>query len=102
MQNINYRCVNEADKLKTNMCLPQIYIWEVKGMTAYLKCSPVSRINIITGGFANAGAEFKADTDEDFVTAAKWKLRGDESFIKAELIDNQGHIAESPVIYLKN
>ena len=39
---------------------PEIYIWEIRGTTVYVKCSPVSRINIITGGFANAGAAFKA------------------------------------------
>lgn len=82
--------------------MPEIYCWEIRGATVYVRCSPVCRINIITGGFANAGAAFKADTDEDYVTNAKWKLRGDERFIKAECIDREGHMAVSPVIYLNN
>lgn len=93
------RTGHEQEKLRA-LSLPKIYSWEIRGGTVCVKCSPVHRINIITGGFANAGAEFVADTDEDFVTSARWNLRGDEQYVKAVCIDRNGHVAESRIIYL--
>lgn len=81
---------------------PKIYNWELRGKTVYVRCSPVSRINIITDGLSCSGAAFKADTDEDFVTNAKWILHGDEQCIKAECIDRAGKRTVSSVIYLNN
>lgn len=79
---------------------PQIFSWEIRGRTAYVKCSPMSRIIIIAGGASGSGAEFIADSEDDCVTSAKWQLHGGEESIHVVCTDKNGRTIKGKTIYL--
>lgn len=79
---------------------PEIYDWGMEDGTAYVECSPVSRVNFIAGNAVNAGASVLSDTGKDAIARAEFSLRGDETYIRAECVDSHGKTAWSNPIFL--
>lgn len=78
---------------------PEIYDWGIKDGVAYVKCSPVSRVNFVAGNLIKAGTTVIAK--EKLMTTAEFKLRGNEDYIRVECIDESGKIAWSNPIFLR-
>ncbi|MCI5699653.1 MAG: PHP domain-containing protein [Lachnospiraceae bacterium] len=61
---------------------PQIYDWGIKNDVAYVKCSPVSRVNFMAGNYINAGYTTVSESGKDDITQAEFHLRGNEAWRK--------------------
>ena len=79
---------------------PAIHDWGIKDGVAYVKCSPVSRVNFMAGNHVNAGLSVLSETGEDELTYAEFPLRGDEDYVRVECVDQYGKIAWSNPIFL--
>lgn len=80
---------------------PEIYDWGIKNDIAYVECSPVSRVNFIAGNAVNAGGSVLSETETDTITKAEFALRGNETYLRAECVDQHGKIAWSNPIFLR-
>lgn len=80
---------------------PEIYDWGVKNDTVYVKCSDVSRINFVAGNCVNAGITVMGNEPDESITQAEFKLKGNESYVRAECIDAAGKTAWTNPIFLK-
>lgn len=74
---------------------PEIYDWGVKDGVAYVKCSPVYRIDFITAQHINDGASRVCCSYEETMDRAEYRLRGDETYIRVECTDKYGRTAWS-------
>ena len=79
---------------------PAIHDWGIKDGVAYVKCSPVSRVNFMAGNHVNAGLSVLSETGEDELTYAEFPLRGDEAYVRVECVDQYGKTAWSNPIFL--
>lgn len=79
---------------------PRIYNWGIKDNTAFVECSPVSRVNFIAGNYINAGGTVLSETKSDDIEYAEFIMRGNESYVRIECIDNFGRTAWSNPIFL--
>lgn len=79
---------------------PAIHDWGIKDDVAYVKCSPVSRVNFMAGNHVNAGLSVLSETGGDELTYAEFPLRGDEDYVRVECVDQYGKIAWSNPIFL--
>lgn len=73
---------------------PTINDWGMDGDSVYVECSPCSEIHFITHparGMANFGTDMKSLT---------YKLKGGESYIRVEIIDEKGNRAWTNPIWL--
>ncbi len=77
---------------------PELYRWGVKEQTAYVECSPVSRINFIAGNYVNAGTTVMNNGQE--LTKAEYRLTGKEEYVRVECIDQDGKKAWTNALFL--
>ncbi|MGM9936547.1 MAG: PHP domain-containing protein [Candidatus Ornithomonoglobus sp.] len=78
---------------------PEIYDWGIKDDVAYVECSPAQRVNFIAGNLINAGTTVLPKKGEA-LTRAEFKLKGNESYIRVECIDEHGKIAWSNPLFI--
>lgn len=77
---------------------PAIVNWGITDGTVWVDCSPCERVNMVAGGFINAGATVMAD-GPDGLTHAEFSLRGDETYVRIECVDAHGKTAWSNPLY---
>lgn len=80
---------------------PEIYDWGVRDNVAYVSCSPVERVNFIAGNYVGAGATVIRENPDEVMDYALLRLRGDETYVRVECVDDQGRTAWSNPIFLK-
>lgn len=80
---------------------PEIYSMGIEDGVAYVECSPVNHVNFMSGNAINGGFSYWGEKDENSVTRAEFKLRGNETYIRIECIDKFGKTAWSNPIFLK-
>lgn len=78
---------------------PTLSRWQVEDGVAVVEGSPVERVNFIVGGHVNAGRTVLAGGGT--LTRAEYRLRGDETYVRAECVDKNGKTAWSNPIFLK-
>lgn len=78
---------------------PEIYDWGIENNIAYVECSACERINFIAGNLINAGTTVLRKPGT-ILTRAEFPLRGNESYIRAECVDEHGKIAWSNPLFL--
>ena len=69
---------------------PEIYDWCVRDGRACVECSKVSRINFIAGGDVGDGITVMGSPFEDELTGGEYKLKGRETYVRAECVDKYG------------
>lgn len=77
---------------------PELVNWGVEGGRAWVECSPCERVNLVAGGPINAGGTVIAP-DEDGITRAEFRLRGDETYLRVECVDARGRCAWSNPVF---
>ena len=80
---------------------PEIYDWRVRNGRAFVECSRVSRINFIAGGEVGDGTTVMGSPFADELTGGEYKLKGRETYVRAECIDMYGRKAWTNPIFLK-
>lgn len=80
---------------------PEIYDWGVRNGRAFVDCSKVSRINFIAGGDVGDGVTIMADSLKNRLISGEYKLKGRETYVRAECIDKYGRKAWTNPIFLK-
>lgn len=78
---------------------PEIYDWGIENNVAYVECSACERINFIAGNLINAGTTVLQQPGK-ILTRAEFPLRGNESYIRVECVDEYGKIAWSNPLFL--
>ena len=76
---------------------PTIADFGLDGDTVYVECSPARAIHIVT--YEEKGRSHYAPPGES-ISYASHSLRGDELFVRAEVVDSQGRIAWTNPIFL--
>lgn len=79
---------------------PEIYEWGIQNGAAYVKCSPVYRIDFIVGNVINYGGSTVCKKVEETIQKGAYTLRGHEDYIRVECTDKYGKTAWSNPIYL--
>lgn len=77
---------------------PEIFGWGVKDGVAYVECGDAARVNFIVGGFVGDGATVIAKNGT--LRSAEYKLKGSESYVRAEVVDGNGKTAWTNAIFL--
>ena len=77
---------------------PEIVNWGVRDGRVWVECSPCERVNMVAGGYINAGATVIAD-DGAGLRHAEFDLRGDETYVRIECVDANGRTAWSNPLY---
>lgn len=80
---------------------PEIYDWGVRNRTVYVECSPVNRVNFVAGNFVGAGRTVMCDDWDQIMTDAKFKLSGDETYVRVECTDARGRTAWTNALFLR-
>lgn len=78
---------------------PEIYDWGIKDGMAYVECSPVERVNFVCGNYINAGTTVIGK--DGMLTRAEFSLKGNESYIRVECMDQCGKTAWTNPIFLE-
>ncbi|MDO4556193.1 MAG: CehA/McbA family metallohydrolase [Lachnospiraceae bacterium] len=79
---------------------PAIYDWGIQDGIAFVKCSPVYRINFVAGNRINDGASYFAGSYDETLEEANYPLEGHETYIRVECCDCYGRTAWSNPIFL--
>lgn len=74
---------------------PEIYDWGIRDGVVYVECSPVYRIDFITGNHVNDGTAAVCKSYEEIMERADYMLRGDESYVRVQCTDKYGRTAWS-------
>ena len=69
--------------------------------SAFVECSHVSRINFIAGGEVGDGTTVMGSPFASELTCGEYKLKGRETYVRAECIDMYGRKAWTNPIFLK-
>ena len=78
---------------------PEIYDWGIKDGEAFVRCGSVNRIHFVAGNHINDGTTILGKEFENSLTGATYKLKGHESYIRAECVDKLGRTAwTNPII----
>ena len=73
----------------------------VRDGRACVECSKASRINFIAGGDVGDGITVMGSPFEDELTGGEYKLKGRETYVRAECVDKYGRKAWTNPIFLK-
>jgi hypothetical protein len=76
---------------------PEIYDYGIENGVARLRCSPVRTINFV--GHTQWGTQRRTQPGET-ITAAQYRLTGNERYLRAECIDDQGRTAWTHPIFV--
>lgn len=74
---------------------PEIYDWGIKDGSAFIKCSPVYRIDFITASHIGDGASIVCRGYEETIEYAEYRLQGDETYLRVQCTDRYGRTAWS-------
>ena len=77
---------------------PDIINWGVSDDRAWVDCSPCERVNLIAGGPMGAGETVIAPEGAP-LTHAEFALRGTETYLRIECVDERGRTAWSNPIF---
>ena len=77
---------------------PDIINWGVSDGRAWVDCSPCERVNLIAGGPVGAGETVIAPEGAP-LTHAEFGLRGTETYLRIECVDERGRTAWSNPIF---
>lgn len=82
---------------------PEIYAFGVSGDLVYVRSSSCERVNFICGGHINAGGTVIARNagGKKSLREAAFRLRGDETYVRAECVDEYGRTAWTNAIFLR-
>ena len=72
---------------------PEIYDWGIRDGKAYVKCSPVYRIDFIAGNCINDGISRLCDSYEETMDGAEFQLKGHEEYVRVKCTDKYGRTA---------
>jgi hypothetical protein len=75
---------------------PEIYDYRIEAGEVAVECSPVKAIHFIS--YPSRGKSFRANGNDDLI-CARWKLQGDEIYVRVECEDRQGKYAWTNPIY---
>ena len=78
---------------------PEICDWGVLGDEVYVSCGKAERVNFITGGGVGKSRTVIRNS-EDGLTNARFKLKGGETYVRVECVDEKGRTAWSNPIFL--
>ena len=78
---------------------PELVGWGVEDGRVWVECSPCERVNLVAGGPVNAGATVIAEEGSDGLTRAEFRLRGGETYLRVECVDDQGRTAWSNPVF---
>lgn len=79
---------------------PEIFSWKVEDGIASIECSNVRRINFVCGNHVNDGITYMTDDVLHEIHEGSYRLKGHETYIRAECIDWLGRTAWSNPIFL--
>lgn len=74
---------------------PELVGWGVEDGRVWVECSPCERVNLVAGGPINAGATVIAEEGSGGLTRAEFGLRGGETYLRVECVDERGRTAWS-------
>lgn len=77
---------------------PEVRNFGVSGGMAWVECGPCERVNMIAGGFVGAGETRIAPAGE-LIERAEFPLRGDETYLRFECVDERGQTAWTNPLY---
>lgn len=80
---------------------PEIIDYGVEDGEVYVECSPVNHVHFIASDYLNSGYSEWGEKNKNTITKARWKLRGDEKYIRVECVDAYGNTAWTNPIFLK-
>lgn len=81
-------------------CGPVIYGWGIKDNKVWVDCDRCERINMIAGGFVNAGKAAIAITN-DGINSMEFDLSGNETYVRLECVDYQGKKAWTNALFVE-
>jgi hypothetical protein len=79
---------------------PEIRDWGICDGTVWIDCSPVNRINFVSGNIINDGSSVLAEKFTDGLTHGEARLKGHETYVRAECVDKYGRKAWTNPIYI--
>lgn len=77
---------------------PVIHQWGLEDGEVFVECSPAYRINFIAGG--PVGRSETLCAHENLLTGGRHKLRGDETYVRVECVDEKGRKAWTNALFL--
>ena len=77
---------------------PDLINWGVRDGVAWVDCSPCERVNLVAGGPVGVGETLIA-AEGDTLTHAEFRLRGTETYLRVECVDERGRTAWSNPIF---
>lgn len=80
---------------------PEIYDFGVKNGEVWIECSPCNRIIFAAGNIINDGTTILGKKLENTLTGAKYKLKGHETYVRIECVDQYGHTAWTNPLWLE-
>ena len=80
---------------------PEIFDWGVKDGAAYVKCSPVNKVNFVAGNIVNDGISLLGKPCADTLNGGTCALKGHETYVRAEVTDKYGRTAWTNPLYLE-
>lgn len=78
---------------------PEIYRYEVDGDEIAVACSPVKEIRFLS--YERRGRNLRADPDAT-LTEGRFRMRGDETFVRVECVDEFGRTAWSNPVFVSD
>lgn len=80
---------------------PEIYDYGVIDGEVYVECTPVNHVHFVASDYLNSGYSEWGEKNKNTITKAKFKLKGDESYIRIECVDAYNNTAWTNPIFLK-
>jgi hypothetical protein len=80
---------------------PEIHDYGVVDGEVFVECSSVNHVNFIASDYLNSGFSEWGEKNKNTITKAKFKLKGDEKYIRVECVDAFGNTAWTNPIFLK-
>ena len=79
---------------------PMIRDWGIRDGIAWIDCSPVNRIHFVAGNVINDGTTVLGEAFEDSLEHGEYRMKGHETYLRAEVTDKYGRTAWTNPIYL--
>lgn len=79
---------------------PEIYDWGIRDGKAYVRSSPVYRIDFIAGNCINDGTSIVCGSVDETVESGEYALKGHEKYVRVKCTDRYGKTAWSNPIFL--
>lgn len=79
---------------------PRIFQWGIEENRVFVECSDVARINFIAGGAVGRSETVLRHVDP--LRGAYHELRGDETYVRVECVDDRGQTAWTNPLWLRD